>query len=100
MVIENIVADETSGSALHCTGLGEDYKEHQLTNKNMYLSTVLSRRTNQRGSIQEHKQQTLFFHYRTLREQDQREKRALNAIKHSFQANNALLTTKSALTVQ
>jgi len=38
--------------------------------------------------------------YRTLRGQNQREKCALNAIKHTFQANSALLTTKSALTVQ
>jgi len=38
--------------------------------------------------------------YRTLRGQDQREKCALIAIKHTFQANSALLTTKSALNVQ
>ena len=38
-------------------------------------------------------------YYRTLRGRDQREKCALNAIKHTFQANSALLTTK-ALTVQ
>jgi len=38
--------------------------------------------------------------YRTLHGQDQREKCALYAIKHTFQANSALLTTKSALTVQ
>jgi len=28
MVIGNVVADKTSGSALHCTGLEEDYKEN------------------------------------------------------------------------
>ena len=38
--------------------------------------------------------------YRTLRGRDQREKCALNVIKHTFQANSTLLTTKSALTVQ
>ena len=38
--------------------------------------------------------------YRTLCGQDQREKSVLDAIKHTFQANSALLTTKSALTVQ
>ena len=38
--------------------------------------------------------------YRTLCGRDQRQKCALNAIKHTFQANGALLTTKSALTVQ
>ena len=38
--------------------------------------------------------------YRTLRGRDQREKCALNATKHTFQANSALLTTKSALTAQ
>ena len=40
------------------------------------------------------------IYYRTLCGRDQREKCALNALKHTFQANSALLTTKSALTVQ
>ena len=47
--------------------------------------------------VQRRKQIHLHFIYRTLRGQDQREKCALNAIKHTFQANSALL---SALTVQ
>jgi len=38
--------------------------------------------------------------YNTLHRRDQREKCALNVIKHTFQANSALLTTKSASTVQ
>ena len=38
--------------------------------------------------------------YRILCGRDQREKCALNAIKYTFQTNSALLTKKSALTVQ
>ena len=38
--------------------------------------------------------------YRTLHGQDQREKWALNVIKHTFQANSALLTTKTDVTVR
>jgi len=45
-------------------------------------------------------QSSLKAFYKTLRGRDQRVKCALNAIKHTFQANSALLTTKSALTVQ
>jgi len=42
----------------------------------------------------------LTYTYRTFHGRDQKEKCALNAIEHTFQANSALLTTKSALTVQ
>ena len=41
-----------------------------------------------------------YFLYITLYGWDQKEKCAENIIKHTFQANSALLTTKSAVTVQ